>query len=192
MTAPTGEAITWAAGNTTPVQLLEIKARIHPEQPPMPVIRSSEGGGTVTNLATRDRIYAAIANSGEEWLRNLTWTVRGRGTHRDLAIAVAGLAAAGTLPADGLHNIVFHGELGLDGSVHSPGLVLEAAAAAVRRSQETGQVCTLYVPTEEAGEAQLAIRVIHESCARCRRAQGRVDVRLAVSLANVLLELRTS
>ena len=71
----------------------------------------------------RDRIKAAIVNSGQSWpQRRITlalspaWLPK-RGSGFDLALAAAVLAAAGALPAEALHGRVLLGELGLDGRV---------------------------------------------------------------------------
>src|SRR6266853_6700275 len=66
----------------------------------------------------RDRIRAAIVNSREQWpQRRITVglspaSLPKRGSGFDLGIAVAVLAAAGTLPAAGLDDLVLIGELG--------------------------------------------------------------------------------
>jgi magnesium chelatase family protein len=61
---------------------------------------------------TRDRIYAAVLNSGQAWpARAITVTLRPaslprHGTGFDLAIAVAVLTAAGVVPAAALSGCV--------------------------------------------------------------------------------------
>jgi magnesium chelatase family protein len=72
---------------------------------------------------TRDRIRAAIVNSGQTWpSAKLTigispaW-VPAKISSLDLAIAVAVLAAAGDVPEDKLSRTLFVAELGLDGWV---------------------------------------------------------------------------
>src|ERR1039457_4521201 len=68
----------------------------------------------------RDRIRAAILNSGEQWpQRRITVglspaSLPKRGSGFDLAIAVAVLAAAGAVPAAAIDGVAFLGELGLD------------------------------------------------------------------------------
>ena len=84
----------------------------------------------------RDRIRAAIVNSGETWpSRRITVglspaSLPKRGSGFDLGIALAILAASGTVPAGGLHGLVLMGELGLDGRLRPVPGVLPAAAAA--------------------------------------------------------------
>ena len=84
----------------------------------------------------RDRIRAAIINSGESWpQRRITVglspaSLPKRGSSFDLGIAIAILAAAGVVPAERLAGMVFLGELGLDGRVRPVPGVLPAAAAA--------------------------------------------------------------
>src|SRR6267154_4527537 len=67
----------------------------------------------------RDRIRAAIVNSGEQWpQRRITVglspaSLPKRGSGFDLGIAVAILSAAGSVPAAALDGMAFLGELGL-------------------------------------------------------------------------------
>ena len=90
-----------------------------------------------------DRVRAAIANTGGTFpYRKITIglspaSMPKQGSGFDLAIAVAVLGAAGAVAADTLDDLVFLGELGLDGSVRGirgvlPA-VLEAARAGHRR-----------------------------------------------------------
>jgi magnesium chelatase family protein len=84
----------------------------------------------------RDRIRSAILNSGEQWpQRRITVglspaSLPKRGSGFDLAIAIALLAAAGVLTAAGLAQMMFLGELGLDGQLRPVRGVLPAAVAA--------------------------------------------------------------
>ena len=84
----------------------------------------------------RDRIRAAIINSGEQWpQRRITVglspaSLPKRGSGFDLGIAVAVLAAAGAVPAAAIDGIAFVGELGLDGQVRPVRGVLPAVAGA--------------------------------------------------------------
>lgn len=80
------------------------------------VSASTEGIGP----QTRDRIRAAITNSGEQWpdgrvLLAASASVPLPGTAHDLALAVAVLTASGAVPAHHGKNVVFLGELALDG-----------------------------------------------------------------------------
>jgi magnesium chelatase family protein len=71
----------------------------------------------------RDRIRAAIINSGEQWpQRRITVglspaSLPKRGSGFDLGIAVSVLAAAGTVPVAAIEGVTFLGELGLDGQL---------------------------------------------------------------------------
>ena len=85
----------------------------------------------------RDRIRAAIVNSGEEWpQRKITVglspaSLPKRGSWFDLAIAIGVLAAAGKVPKAAVDGVMFFGELGLDGRLRPVRGVLPAVAAAV-------------------------------------------------------------
>jgi len=85
----------------------------------------------------RDRIRAAIVNSGEEWpQRKITVglspaSLPKRGSWFDLAIAIGMLAAAGKVPSKAAAGVMFFGELGLDGRLRPVRGVLPAVAAAV-------------------------------------------------------------
>src|SRR5450755_4954978 len=105
----------------------------------------------------RDRIRAAIVNSGEQWpQRKITVglspaSLPKRGSWFDLAIAVGVLAAAGKVPRSGVDGVMFFGELGLDGRLRPVRGVLPAVAAAV---QET-RFGTVMVARQNAAEAAL-------------------------------------
>ena len=111
----------------------------------------------------RDRIRAAIVNSGEEWpQRKITVglspaSLPKRGSWFDLAIAVGVLAAAGKVPREAVDEVMFFGELGLDGQLRPVRGVLPAVAAAV----EAG-FGTVMVAEQNASEAVLVpgVRVI--------------------------------
>jgi magnesium chelatase family protein len=85
----------------------------------------------------RDRIRAAIVNSGEDWpQRKITVglspaSLPKRGSWFDLAIAVGVLAAAGKVPRPAAAGVMFFGELALDGRLRPVRGVLPAVAAAV-------------------------------------------------------------
>jgi len=111
----------------------------------------------------RDRIRAAIANSGEEWpQRKITVglspaSLPKRGSWFDLAIAIGILAAAGKVPRAAVEGVMFFGELGLDGQLRPVRGVLPAVAAAV----DAG-FGTVMVAEQNAAEAALVpgVRVI--------------------------------
>lgn len=73
---------------------------------------------------TRDRIRAAIANSGIQWPLGAMgvvahWTVARGGAAADLALACTALAASGNIPANAVDGVTMIGQLGLDGRVHA-------------------------------------------------------------------------
>ena len=111
----------------------------------------------------RDRIRAAILNSGEDWpQRRITVglspaSLPKRGSWFDLAMAIGVLAAGGAVPRKAVAGVMFLGELGLDGQLRSVRGVLPAVAAAVQRG-----FGTVMVATENAAEAALVpdVRVI--------------------------------
>jgi magnesium chelatase family protein len=111
----------------------------------------------------RDRIRAAIANSGEEWpQRKITVglspaSLPKRGSWFDLAIAIGILAAAAKVPRAAVETVMFFGELGLDGQLRPVRGVLPAVAAAV----DAG-FGTVMVAEQNAAEAALVpgVRVI--------------------------------
>ena len=84
----------------------------------------------------RDRIRAAIINSGEQWpQRRITVglspaSLPKRGSGFDLGIAVSILAAAGSVPVAAIEGVTFLGELGLDGQLRPVRGVLPAVAGA--------------------------------------------------------------
>jgi magnesium chelatase family protein len=111
----------------------------------------------------RDRIRAAIVNSGEQWpQRKITVglspaSLPKRGSWFDLAIAIGVLAAAGRVPRAALDRVMFFGELGLDGRLRPVRGVLPAVAAAAKEG--FGRVM---VAAPNAAEAALVpdVRVI--------------------------------
>jgi len=104
----------------------------------------------------RDRIRAAVVNSGHSWPnRKITVglspaSLPKRGSGFDLAIAAAILAAAGVLPADALSGRVLLGELGLDGRVRPVRGVLPAVLAATAAG-----IDRVVVARDNAAEAAL-------------------------------------
>ncbi|HEV2450772.1 MAG TPA: YifB family Mg chelatase-like AAA ATPase [Streptosporangiaceae bacterium] len=114
----------------------------------------------------RDRIRAAIINSGETWpQRRITVglspaSLPKRGSGFDLGIAAAIMVAAGVAPATALDETVFLGELGLDGRVQPIRGVLPAVAAA-----SAAGFSQVMVPEPNVPEAALVpgIRVIGAS-----------------------------
>jgi len=103
----------------------------------------------------RDRIRAAIVNSGESWPNSKITvglspaTLPKRGSGFDLAIAIAILAAAEAVPVSALAGKMFLAELGLDGRLRPVPGVLPAVVAA-----EAG-VDTVIVAAQNVAEAAL-------------------------------------
>ena len=104
----------------------------------------------------RDRVRAAVVNSGQPWpQRRITLALSPaslpkRGSGFDLALAAAVLAASGALPADALLGRVLLGELGLDGRVRAVPGVLPSVLTAVRAGIER-----VVVPLANLAEARL-------------------------------------
>ena len=105
---------------------------------------------------SRDRVRAAILNSGEPWpQRRITLglspaTLPKHGSGFDISMAVAVLCAGGGLPVRALDGVVFFGELGLDGRVRPIRGVLPAAMAAAAAG-----FTRVVVPLANAAEAAL-------------------------------------
>ena len=76
--------------------------------------------------------------------------LRKTGSHFDLPIAVSFALASGVVPRIPVKNLIFMGELALDGQVRSVTGLLPMAVAA----RELG-LTTLYVPEDNAAEAAL-------------------------------------
>jgi magnesium chelatase family protein len=104
----------------------------------------------------RDRVRAALVNSGETWpnrritVNLLPATLPKHGSAFDLAIACVVLAGAGVLPLAPLQGVVLLGELGLDGTVRPVRGVLPSVLAAVRAG-----IRRVVVPLANAREAAL-------------------------------------
>jgi magnesium chelatase family protein len=105
---------------------------------------------------SRDRVRAAVLSSGEAFPQqritaNLSPAdLHKHGTHFDLPLAVAVLAAAGAVPADAVADLVLLGELGLDGRVRAVRGVLPAVMGAVAAGRER-----IVVPVGNLDEARL-------------------------------------
>lgn len=105
---------------------------------------------------SRDRVRAAVLNSGLDWPnRKITIglspaTLPKHGSGYDLALAVGVLAASEQLPAGTAEKFLFLGELGLDGRIRAIRGVLPAIRAAVRRGHQQ-----VVVGQDNGSEAQL-------------------------------------
>jgi magnesium chelatase family protein len=124
----------------------------------------------------RDRVRAAVLNSGFSWPNQritvalLPADVRKNGSIFDLALALSVLAAAGAIPAAQITGVVWLGELGLDGRLRPVRGVLPSVLAA----RDAG-VRAVVVPLGNAPEAALV---------------SGLEVFAAGSLAEVVLGLR--
>src|SRR6202167_5739851 len=132
--------------------LIEVKADIANGLPAMILV----GLPDTALREARDRIRAAIVNSGEDWpQRRITVGVSPaslpkRGSWFDLAIAIGVLTAADTMPRAAVDGVMFFGELGLDGRLRPVRGVLPAVVAAANAG-----VCQVMVAEQNAAEAAL-------------------------------------
>ncbi|MEU5283266.1 YifB family Mg chelatase-like AAA ATPase [Streptomyces sp. CA-278952] len=107
-------------------------------------------------VESRDRVRAAVVNSGAEWpQKKLTVglspaSVPKSGSGFDLAVACAVLGAAERIDPATIADVVMIGELGLDGRVRPVRGVLPAVLAAAEAGYEQ-----VVVPEQTAGEAAL-------------------------------------
>jgi magnesium chelatase family protein len=114
--------------------VVEVEADIADGMPGTTVV----GMGDMAVAQARDRVRAAVVNSGFRWPQTrITVSLAPAGIHKrgagfDVAIATALLAASGVIPGDAVSDVVMVGELGLDGSVRPVPGVLPALLAAVR------------------------------------------------------------
>lgn len=118
----------------------------------------------------RDRVRAAIVNSGQRWpsrrvtVNLLPATMPKHGSGFDVAIAAVLLAGAGELPLAPLREVALLGELGLDGTVRPIRGVLPMAAAAVRSG-----IRRIVVPLDNAREACLVPGAVVRAADNLRR-----------------------
>ncbi|MDO3700650.1 YifB family Mg chelatase-like AAA ATPase [Micromonospora sp. C28SCA-DRY-2] len=130
--------------------LVEVEADLAPG---LPAVVISGLPDTALHEA-RDRVRAAVVNSGQRWpnrritLNLLPATLPKFGSAFDLAIAAALLGGSGELPLLPLEGVVVLGELGLDGTVRPVRGVLPMVAAAARAG-----VNRVIVPADNAAEA---------------------------------------
>lgn len=140
-------------------QVVEIEADIGQGLPSVHLV-----GLPDTSLQeSRDRVRAAVANTGEKWpdgrviLALSPATLPKVGSTYDLALAVAVLDAADIVPSARLAGTVLLGELALDGRLRRVRGILPAVLAARRAGRKT-----VVVPEEVLSEAGLVagIRVL--------------------------------
>src|SRR3954471_22383257 len=130
--------------------LVEVEADLSPG---LPVVTLTGLPDTALNEA-RDRVRAAIVNSGQSWpnrritVNLLPATMPKFGPAFATAIACALLASAGELPLAPLDGVVVLGELGLDGAVRPVRGILPMVLAAARAG-----VTRVVVPVQNAREA---------------------------------------
>ncbi|MDO4762282.1 MAG: YifB family Mg chelatase-like AAA ATPase [Corynebacterium sp.] len=138
--------------------LVHVEANIGPGLPGTYIV----GMASAAVTEAKDRIKTAAHNSGLDWPKTkvIVSLVPGNllksGTHFDLAIAVAILSAASTNARiiDSVKNILFLGEIGLDGQLREVPGVLAALLEAGNHN-----VTAVVVPPGNAAEAALAAGV---------------------------------
>lgn len=158
---PLGRAYSVAV-NGVEGQLVEIEADIGQGLPSVHLV----GRPDTTLQESRDRVRAAVTNSGEMWpdgrviLALSPATLPKVGSVYDLALAGAVLDAAGAIPSNRLSEAVLLGELALDGRVRRVRGILPAVLAA-----RTAGRRTVIVPTAALPEAGLVdgIRILGAS-----------------------------
>ncbi|HEX3812085.1 MAG TPA: YifB family Mg chelatase-like AAA ATPase [Mycobacteriales bacterium] len=132
--------------------LVEIEADIAAGLPGVSLIGLPDAALT----EARDRIRAAIVNSGQKWpSQRITLAlspadIRKQGSHFDVALAIAVLAASEVVEQTNLNGLVLLGELALDGTIRSVRGVLPAVVTAVRAGFPR-----VIVPVANAAEAAL-------------------------------------
>jgi magnesium chelatase family protein len=130
--------------------VVEVEAHLSQGLPGMSIVGLAD---TAVGEA-RDRVRAAILNSGARWPeRRITVglspaSLHKRGSGLDLSIATAILIADCQLPSSAGSDAILFGELGLDGRVRSVRGAVVAAAATVRSGRGR-----LVVPPESAAQA---------------------------------------
>ncbi|MFP5283012.1 MAG: YifB family Mg chelatase-like AAA ATPase [Actinomycetes bacterium] len=108
----------------------------------------------------RDRCKAAVSNSGRSWPQSLLTinlspaTLPKAGSHYDLSIVSAVLAAAAVVRREELAQTVLLGELGLDGRVRPVRGILPATLAAAQSG-----FTRVIVPLRQAAEARLVTAI---------------------------------
>jgi magnesium chelatase family protein len=123
-----------------------------------------------TLCEARDRVRAAVVNSGESWpnrritVNLLPAHLPKHGSGFDLAVALSLLAGAGVVPVAALDGVALVGELGLDGTVRPVRGVLPAVLAAVRAG-----IRRVVVPVGNAAEASLVPGVLVKAADSLRR-----------------------
>jgi len=168
-----GLAKTWSVALTgVSGRLVEVEAYLSAGLPGL----TFTGLPDVSVTEARDRVRAAVLNSGFNWPNQritvalLPADLRKNGSAFDLALALAVLAAADVLTAASLASTIWLGELGLDGRLRSIRGTLPAVLAA-----REGGGRAIVVPSGNAAEAALVTGI---------------EVSAAASLAEVVGALR--
>jgi magnesium chelatase family protein len=134
----------------TTAHLVDVEVDVGQGLPTLVIV----GLPTTSVREAEQRTRSALQESGENWpgsrkVANLAPAgLRKEGTHFDLPLAVALVAADKRLPLDALRGWLFMGELALDGSVRSVRGVLPAAITC-RQAGLKGIIC----PASNAAEA---------------------------------------
>ena len=129
---------------------------------------------TIVNEA-RDRVRAAVVNSGTSWpdqrvtINLAPSTLPKSGSHYDLSIALAMFAAKRLVPPEPLAGTVFLGELALDGRLRAVRGVLPATLAAAEAGFER-----VVVPEANVVEARLVPGVAVVGVRSLRQAVARL------------------
>jgi magnesium chelatase family protein len=133
--------------------LIDVQADISPGTPGTTLV----GRPDATLHEARDRCRMAVSNSGGQWPATRRVTILlapsdlvKRGTHFDLAIALAVLAACGDITQQSLSDTLVIGELTLTGGLRSVPGVLPMVMAASRRGFDR-----VIVPEPQAREAAM-------------------------------------
>jgi magnesium chelatase family protein len=133
--------------------LIEVQADVSPGQ----VLTTLVGRPDASLNEAKDRCRMAIINSELQWPATKRITILlspadllKRGTHFDLAICLAVLAADGQVPREALHATAFIGELTLAGGLRCVSGVLPMALAAAERG-----IRRVFVPEPLAQEASM-------------------------------------
>ena len=136
---------------------IDVQADVSPGQ----VMTTLVGRPDASLNESKDRCRLAIINSGLSWPATKRITILlspadllKSGTHYDLAISVALLAADAQLPVAALRETAFIGELSLDGGLRCVPGVLPMVLAAVERG-----VTRVFVPEPLAQEASMVAGV---------------------------------
>lgn len=134
-------------------RIVTVEANIGPGLPGIHIV----GMGDTSVRESRYRLRTAVANTQLQWPKTKIVVslspadVPKRGSHADLAMCLAVLAARHPLAEQRIANVLILGELGLDGSVRPVPGVLPAILAA-----RTAGIRTVVVPAANSAEAALA------------------------------------